>query len=357
MRIGTLFLSWFIFQQSVAAPQFSRSSPVFLGRYELNGPALCATAKQTLAYLNKGPAYDPQVIHAGKIYPISLDRVKATLIFICQHQDQLNNPAFVKQHFDFIRWYPDLHRAKQLAANKPLLQHIPKDRILMTKYYVHLAKASATSKKATPYALYALPQDEQHLTLEQANAQPQLTRFKYGKQAILKGALEKQSVTKLAYFSRDDLESSLLQGTVIADFGRPIGKKIFNVHRNNNIAYDRTKNPYAQERYWYFKQVDGIKGYGKDAEYKITVNPAVTFAADLSQFGLGKMLMVQYRDKSGTVITKAGIFADTGGAFADNLYQVDYLAGSYQGKEVFYQATRHLPDYVDAYFMVLKEGR
>jgi hypothetical protein len=357
MRIGTLFLSLVFIQHAFAAPQFSVSAPVFQGQYDFKGAKLCATAKQTLAYLNKGPAYDPQVIHAGKPVKISLDRVKATLVFICQNQSQLNDPAFIKQHFDFIRWYPDLNRAKQLAANKPLLQHLPKDRILMTKYFVHLAKASLKATAATPYPLYALPTDERNLTIEQANAQPNLTRFKYGKQAILAGALEHQSVPKLVYLSREDLESALLQGTVVVDFGSTAGKKVFNVHRNNNIAYDRTKKPYAQERFWYFKQVSGIKGYGKDAEYKITVNPEVTFAADLAQFGLGKILMIQYHDKSGSIITKAGIFADTGGAFADNLYQVDYLAGSYPGQEAFYQASRHLPDYVDAYFMVLKENK
>lgn len=355
MRTGILFFSLMCVQQLFAAPQFSASTPSFQGHYDFKGAELCATAKQTLAYLNKGSAYDPQVIHEGKVMKISLKRIKATLKFICQHQNQLNNPAFIKQHFDFIRWYPDVARARQLSANKPLLQHIPKDRILMTKYFVHLAKASIKPDALKPYALYGLPQDEQHLTLEQANAQPDLTRFKYGKQSILKGALKNQPVPALAYLTREDIEASLLQGTVVVDFMNDSGKKIFNVHRNNNIAYDRTKNPYEQDRFWYFKQVDGIKGYGKDAEYKITVNPAVTFAADLTQFGLGKLLMVQYPDQTGTTISRAGIFADTGGAFADNLYQVDYLAGSYPGKDAFYKATRGLPDYVDAYFMVLKE--
>ncbi len=54
------------------------------------------------------------------------------------------------------------------------------------------------------------------------------------------------------------------------------------------------------------------------------------------------------------MVTRAGIFADTGGAFENNLYQVDYLTGSYAGREAFYQANRHLPNYVTAYFMVLK---
>ena len=354
MKTGILILGWILFQPIFAAAQFTQANPVAKGHYAINASALCATAKQTLAYLDKGPTYDPQVIHEGKSVPLSLDRIKATLRFVCQHQDQMNNPLFIKEHFEFIHWSPDLNRARQLSANKPLLQNLPNNRILMTKYYVHLAKANSKLTKLTPYALYALPEDERHLTIEQANAQPNLTRFQFGKQAILKGSLEKLSVPKLAYLSREDLEASLLQGTVVADFGGSVGKKIFNVHRNNNIAYDRTRNPYAQERYWYFKQVDGIKGYGKDAEYKITVNPGATFAADLTQFGLGKLLLIQYPDQSGTLITKAGVFADTGGAFADNSYQVDYLVGTYPGNKAFAQATRHLPDYVDAYFMVLK---
>lgn len=354
MKQGLLVLGWLFVHPLLAAPQFNQATPDFQSHYALNGPALCATAKQTLAYLNKGSAYDPQVIHSGKLVPISLDKVKATLSYLCEHQSQLNDPVFIKKHFNFIRWYPDVAQAKSLATTKPLLQNIPNNRILMTKYYVHLAQASATFTPSKPYPLYALPQDEQQLTIDEANSRPTLTRFQYGKQRILTGALNHLSVPKLAYLSRSDLEAALLQGTVVADFGSSIGKKTFNVHRNNNKPYDRTKSPYAQERYWYFKPVDGIKGYGKDAEYKITVHPQATFAADLTQLGLGKLLMIQYATGRGKTTTKAGILADTGGAFVDNLYQVDYLAGSFENQHAFNKATRALPDYVAAYFMVLK---
>ena len=337
-----------------SAPHFHNASPIMESHYDINSAALCATAKQTLDYLNRGTDYDPDVIHPGKIYPISLSRVKATLQFICQNQDKLNNPEFLQTHFDFIRWQPDIQYATQFSASKPLLKNIPNDRILMTKYYVHLAKASTHPSTDKPYAIYALPADEQNLTIEQANRRPDLIRFHYGKQAILAGALNGKNVPVLAYVSRDDLESALMQGTIIADFGGAIGTKTLNVDRNNAIAYDRVKPPYEQNRYWYFKRVDGIKGYGKDSEHKITIQTGVTFAADLAQLGLGKLLMVQYAGQSG-VITRAGILADTGGAFANNLYQVDYLAGSYQGKEAYLNATRHLPDYVSAYLMVLKK--
>ena len=351
LGLGLFFFSALAFAQ----PKFIHSSPDFSGKSEFNGVALCTTAQHTLDYLNKGQAYDPEVIHGGKVVKIPLTKVKATLKFICAHQHQLNDPDFVKQHFDFIRWYPDKKQTLALASQKPLLKNLPSDRILMTKYYVHLAKASTKKQGNKLYPLYGLPADEQNLTLEQANEKPLLTRFQYGKQAILKGALQDKPVPVLAYLSRDDLEAALLQGTVVADFGPALGKKIFNVHRCNNIAYSKQKNPYAQERYWYFKQVDGIKGYGKDAEHKINVNPTVTFAADLAQLGLGKLLMIQYNNKAHALITQAGVLADTGGAFADNLYQVDYLAGSYSGKTTYLKATRHLPDYVKAYFMVLKD--
>lgn len=353
MKKGLIFLGFLLLHSASAAPEFRTIPPNFHGTYEFNAAALCNTAQETLAYLNKGSGYDPEVIHDGVALKIPLTRVKATLTFICKHQMQLNDPAFIKEHFEFIRWYPDVSRAQQLSTHKILLQNLPKDRILMTKYFVHLAKASLKPTADKPFALYALPADEQQLTLEEANAKPGLTRFKYGKQAILHGALANKPVPTLAYFNRDDFETALLQGTVVADLGSA-GRKILNVHRNNNIAYDRTKSPYEQERFWYFKPVTGIKGYGKDAEHKITVNPEVTFAADLTQLGLGKMLMVQYPDKFGHMVSRAGILADTGGAFADNLYQVDYLAGSFAGQTGYIKGTRHLPDYVSAYFMVVK---
>ncbi len=338
--------------QALAAPHFVPKAPLPAAHYEIKGPALCATAKETLAYLNKGTAYDPRVIHGGKVFEIPLARIKATLVFICQHQNQLNDPNFIKKNFELIRWYPDIEQTTWLRANKPLLAHLPKDKILMTKYYVHRAKVSSRATPIYPYPLYALPKEEESMTLEEADSKPNLIRFQYGKQAILKGALATKKVPVLAYLSREDLEAALMQGTFVADFSSHV--TTFNVHRCNNIPYNKNQNPYQQERFWYFKPVEGIKGYGKDASYKITVNPEVTFAADLDQFGLGKLLMIQYPDSQGNVVTRAGIFADTGGAFEKNQYQVDFLTGIYAGRESFAQANRGLPDYVAAYFMVLK---
>jgi len=352
MRVG--FLLFFLSCTLSAKPSFIPATPDFSGRYGIQGQALCHTAKNTLAYLAKGQAYDPLVIHEGKAVKIPLAKIKATLQFVCTHQQQLNDPAFLQKHFRFIRWYPDQEQSRQVKG-KPLLAHLPHDRILMTKYYVHRALASATWRPDKPYPLYGLPKDEQHLTVEQASKQSALLRFRYGKQAILKGALQQKDVPVLGYFSREDIEAALMEGTIVADFGPLSGEKTFNVHRCNEVPYDKNKTPYSQERYWYFKEVDGVKGYGKDADHKITVMPQVTFAADLAQLGLGKLLFIQYKDKAQKTVSQLGLLADTGGAFTNNLYQVDYLAGSYFGLHEYQQAARHLPDYVAAYFMVLKD--
>lgn len=353
MNVKIFFHSLLISFSAFATPNFIPQKPLPSPNYQINGMALCATAKETLAYLNKGVIYDSRAIHEDKALKIPLSRIKATLVFICQHQNELNNPAFIKKHFDLIRWYPDMEQTKSLRNSKSLIARLPQDKVLMTKYYVHRAKAAEKATTAYPFALYGLPNDEQLLTLEEADTRPNLIRHHYGKQAILKGALNNKNVPVLAYLSRDDLEAALMQGTFVADF--PSHRTIFNVHRSNNIPYNKAQNPYQQERFWYFKPVEGIKGYGKDAEYKINVNTEVTFAADLEYFGLGKLLMIQYKNPKGTLVTRAGIFADTGGAFEKNQYQIDFLSGIYSSREAFAQANRHLPDYVTAYFMVLKK--
>src|SRR5688500_6041407 len=128
MKFLLVYLSLLLSSHVFALPSFTVGSPIVGGRYTSNSAALCATAKQTLAYLNRVADFDPQVIHEGSVTPVSLQQVKDTLAFICQHQTMLNNPEFIKQHFDFIRWQPDVAQARHLAINKPLLKNLPNDR-------------------------------------------------------------------------------------------------------------------------------------------------------------------------------------------------------------------------------------
>ncbi len=323
---------------------------------------LCEVADGTLAYLNKGESYDPKVIHGGKLsqFSITLARVKETLAFICQvvEEDQaqglesrLADSDFIAQHFTSIRWRPNKEQAAPFAHNKPLLQQIPDDKILLTKYYIKKAKGSPIKTAATPHALYAIPFDEQYLSLEQAEKNKStLTRFHYTKQQVLSGILQRKKLAKpMVWLSRDDLEDTLMQGTVKIETGNHSSQRYFNVHRSNGISYQRNVKKQQQQRYWYFKQTSSVMGYGKDGHYKIPIHPLVTVAGDLEFFGLGKLILLTHQGES-----RLTVLADTGGAFADNQYQLDYLGGYFFNWQDYIKTYRHFPDYFEARLLLLK---
>lgn len=329
---------------------------------------LCFVADETRRYIQQGHAYDPNAIHGGKIAGVKMPiaRVEQTLAFICQvvREDQaakrpsrLADPAFIRQHFEFIRWRPDRKAAAALAKDKPLLQNLPSERILKTKYYVRMADARPAKSASHPHALYGLPYDEAHLALADADALGnKITRFQYGKQEILQGVLDASAgksakAPALMWLSRDDLEGALLQGTAVV--GEAPNYRYFNVHRTNGIAYDRRKTPEQQQRYWYFKEVKSVLGYGKDADYKIPIKPEVTVAGDIAQFGLGKLFLLGTTEH-GKMQYRLTILADTGGAFANNLFQLDWLSGYYRDNAAYYAANRHRGDYSDAWILVKK---
>ena len=331
---------------------------------------LCNVAKGTADYLALGEDYDPGIITAGMTAQFGgdLERVKRTLNFICQVQqaDELSGNSsrliaaeVIATHVDVIRWMPDKKQAQGFAKNKPLLKNIPDDKILLTKYYIKLAKGTAKQTAETPYALYALPNDEQGLTLEQGDADRELTRHQLTKQDVLTGILDKDSLAEpMVWLSRYDLEDSLMQGTVKVDITNDesvsdndgVTSQFFNVHRNNGIGYQRNFKKEQQGRYWYFKKTDSVMGYGKDANHKIPVYPMVTVAGDLAHLGLGKLIMLTHNGES-----RLTVLADTGGAFENNQYQLDYLGGYFKNWNDYINTYRSFPDYFEARILLLKE--
>jgi hypothetical protein len=345
-----------------AAPQFGPGPSPVTGQWQVEGAALCEVAEQTRLYLDRGPEYDPAAIHGG-LLETPLPRVKATLDYLCAiHRadeassapSRLNDPVFLERAFDLVHWSPDRAKAASLAESKPLLQRLPADQILLTKYYVRLASGSPTRSASHPHALHGLPFDEAQLSLEEADAhRDSITRYRFGKQTVLRGVLEeRQLAPSLIWLSRADLEGALLQGTAVIDDNA--GRRYFNVHRNNGIAFDRNLRPEQQERYWYFKEVPGVLGYGKDANYKIPVRPRVTVAGDIFQLGLGRVVLLQTTEH-GRPTYRLTVMADTGGAFHDNLYQLDWLSGYYRGWDDYHAANRHIGDYAHAWLLLKRE--
>ncbi|MDO8863335.1 MltA domain-containing protein [Haliea sp. E1-2-M8] len=355
-----------------ASPAFSPATTLPAGQWAGHSAELCEVAAATADYLARGRAYDPAAIHGGTsaLLQTSPQRIRETLEFVCavQQQDQargqpsrLSDPAFIQQHFELLRWHPDRARAATLAAGKPLLQRLPEDRLLLTKYYVRVADGSAQQSAATPHALYGLPFDEAELPLAEADAQrDSITRYRYGKQRVVALETSPESANKMAalappliWLSRADLEGALLQGTAVVEDERG-QRRYFNVHRNNGVAYDRSRKPEAQERYWYFKEVPGVLGYGKDADYKIPVRPLVTVAGDIFQLGLGRLVLLR-AEEAGQPTFRLTVLADTGGAFHDNLYQLDWLSGYYRGWDDYHAANRQISDYAEAWLLLKRQ--
>jgi hypothetical protein len=365
-----LFSSVLLFTFQVNSYEFVlEKSPSINKLGDFKASDLCQVTENTKHYIQEVTS-DKFAVHPGTVFnnKISIQNVEQTLAFICttyredvraKRQSRLHDIAFVKENFNFFRWLPDTQTA-QLIANKStnevksrLLNSIPKDKIFLTKYYTKLLDASTVKTTKYNQALYALPTDEEGLSLEQTeNQKQQLIRYRYTRQDIMAGALSTNTAVKpLIWLSEEALHDVLLQGTGVVNVGGKV--RYFNVHRNNGIAYDYALGKREQARYWYFIEVPSIMGYGRKQEDKIALKSQVTFAGNVKQLGLGKLFMVSY-DRNNENISRIGVLADQGGAFDDNLFQLDMLVDSYKGWSDYHQANKHLPDYAQAWLMLLK---
>jgi hypothetical protein len=308
---------------------------------DFNANDLLFVLKNTRQYYQDYGAVDPSLQREGVLATqgVSLPQVLATLDFMIQTLSEdlaakqpirLKDPAFINQNFRVIEW---------LAYN-------PKDqgqeRVRLTKYAVFTHEASRTRTGPYQFGIYALKPGPEADTL----------RMKYTKQDVVAGLFEPGGqqagqVEPLAYMTREALEEALLQGTILLNFTDG-SSGYFNVDRNNGIAYVKGLALRQQRRYWYFRKVDAIKGYGysKTAE-KISIKPGVTFAGDINNIGVGRMVVWQVNGKP-----RLGIIGDTGGAFLPNLYQLDFLAGVFPSRREYDQSVQNLPEYTRAYFLV-----
>ncbi len=329
---------------------------------------LCTVANNTQLYIRNNKDKVVSQIKQFNQLDITLAKVENTLNFICQtyrfdvrnqQNSRLHDAQFLTDNFNFYRWYPDTNTATTIskkstnAKKNSLLTGIPTDKLFITKYYTKRLTASPVKTEVYNQALYQLPADEQGLSLEQAELQKSsLTRFKYTRQDVIGGALNNHNLAKpLVWLSEESLHDVLLQGTGVLEVDGKI--RYFNVHRNNGISYDYSIGKTDQARYWYFAEVPSIMGYGSEIESKIEIKAQVTFAGNVEQLGLGKLFMINY-PLNGRSVSQMGILADTGGAFDNNLFQLDFLVDSYFGWTDYHQANKHLPDYATTWLMLKK---
>lgn len=311
-----------------------------------NETDLLTVLQNTQAYFQTYAAENPDVQREGILGTknVNLPDVLNTLEFmintlqedIANHQPtRLKDPTFINTHFRVFQWsaYNPADPGQQLLR--------------ITKYAVFTHPGSRTQTDVFNVPLYRLNED----------AESDRFYLNYTKQEVLSGIYESGGaefgrVEPLAYLTRESFEDALMQGTILIKF--PDGSSaFFNVDRNNGIAYDSNLSPYQQGRYWYFKPVDAIKGYGHKSEAKISIEPGVTFAGDVLNIGLGRIVVLEH-NTGGQEQLQLGIIADTGGAFLPNLHQLDFLAGVFRNRNEFYAATSQLPEYARAYLLIKK---
>ena len=325
---------------------FSPAKLPSTNKVTFNQSDLLATLVNTRQYYRDHSDDDPNISRPGVLATqgISVEDILRTLDFMIAvlQEDIANNrptrlqdPNFINSNFRVIRWSaynPKQPRRKNLR---------------ITKYAVFVHRGSRTKTPAFNIPLYSLGDT------------PLTDKFytKYTKQDVLSGIYEPGGkehgkVEPIVYMTREGLEEALMQGTILVDLGGG-SSAYFNVDRSNEIPFKKGLDRRLQARYWYFREVKDIKGYGYKIDEKISIKSGVTFAGDVLNVGLGRMIVIEYM-KNGRRHLRMGVMADTGGAFLPNLYQLDFLAGIFQSQSSFNRHIKKLPTYAKAYILIKK---
>lgn len=337
---------WQKYQYSVNSNQVLKTGKLPNNPINFNQADLLTVLTNTRQYFQKYSQEDPDIQRTGILVTqgVTVKDIMKTLDFMIvvleedisnKRTTRLQNPNFINANFRVIKW----------SAHNP--ENPQQKQLRITKYaaFIHPGSRQKTSTYNTP--IYAINEE---VSQEKFYTQ-------YTKQDVLSGIYEPGGkefgkVKPIAYLTRSGLEAALMQGTVLVNFTDGT-KEFLNVDRNNGMSYIRGLKATAQTRYWYFKEVDAIKGYGYKIDAKISIKPGVTFAGDVLNIGLGKIIVIE-DNQSGQKRLKMGVIADTGGAFLPNLYQLDFLAGTFTSERAFEQYIQKLPEYTNAYILVKK---
>jgi hypothetical protein len=331
---------------SVQSSQFLTPGKLPTTKVNFNQTDLLTVLMNTRKYFQDYAAEDPDILRPGLLgtQGVTVEDILKTLDFMIvvlgedianNRTTRLQDPNFINDNFRVIKW-----SAKN--PNKP-----KQKQLRITKYAVFTHPGSHTKTSSFNIPIYSLKD----------NLVSDKFYTKYTKQDVLSGIYEPGGkeygkVEPIAYLTRNGLEEALMEGTILINFTDG-SKAYFNVDRSNEMPYVKGLAAKAQKRYWYFRQVDAIKGYGYKIDAKISIKPGVTFAGDVLNIGLGRVILLEYAN-DGRKQLRLGVIADTGGAFLPNLYQLDFLAGIFENKEDFGQKIRQIPDYVTAYILVKK---
>ena len=248
-------------------------------------------------------------------------------------ESRLADPAFLEAHFDLWQWSPDRVGARTRGYN------LPSEHIRITRYLVSQLDGRSAPEGAYRHALYADPGPE--------------ARQRYTRSEVIGGAWSAGGAKPLVWLTERGVYEANMQGTVAVRL--PDGReRMFNVHENNGHAYRYgVSNPRAQKRYWYFREVDAAYGFGAPEDCpgagKVRLAAKASVAGDVHNVGLGRLVMMEGKDG-----LHLAVLADTGGAFAPNLFQLDWFGGSFDSHSALYKATASVPETTRVGLLVVK---
>lgn len=265
---------------------------------------------------------------------------------------RLYNPQFLTEHFKVIQWSGDTVTAKKNGVVIPQWPEkgiFAKDQIRLTNYAAFMVPGSTHKTQKYSCALYEL--------LGDAKKEAQ-TKVLFTKQQVVDGAFDdlkyKKHVRPLVWLTREGLEDALMQGSIVVQM--PNGKKrIFNVYKNNEIAFDKSiKDNKLQRRYWYFKEISNMHGSETEVHLRALAQDGALVAGNVAQLGKGKLIALQYQNP----VTRKNeirlvVLNDMGSAF-DHLYGLDLFMGVFDGKVAFKKKSAELPNTVKAYILIKK---
>ena len=281
--------------------------------------------RQTRAFLEKNPSAPLGMMqHFGYTNEHRIKTLTTIIKAGKEHPDKLKQPSWWHTHFrHFV-----LHNRS--AESNPTS-------IRLTKYVVYQVKGSLQKSSHYNHALWGLKKNT-----------PQDILHRYSRISILHGVLEtKEHASPLVWLTKNDALEAQMQGTIEVEFPNS-SKKLFNVHRHNNMPYKKGVHSEKQDRYWYFREVTSIYGWGSPE--KVPIQKDVSFAGDVDNLGFGSMIRI-----SSQTDAHLGLIVDTGGAFTPNLGQFDWFIGIVKDKEDFYRKASSYPTRGQVEFLLLRE--
>ncbi len=305
--------------------------------------AIAEVAENTAKWIRSGEGC--AVLAGGgapSVLGLSADQTLATLDTIARiaREDmgkptsRLSDPTFLESTFDLWWWKPDRVGAQKRGHT------LPANQLRITRYLVSQIDGRAAPEGAYQFALYADPGAEH--------------RLKYTRSQIIDGAWKEGGAEPLVWLTEKGVYEANMQGTVAVRL--PDGsERTFNVHEHNGHAYRHgVRDPRAQDRYWYFREVDGAYGYGAPASCpaagKVKLAAKAAVAGDVHNVGLGRLVMMEGSDG-----LHLAVLADTGGAFSPNLFQLDWFGGAYASHKALYNATSAVPQNTRVGLLVVKD--